>query len=74
MSYTLCYLWEKYSKGSKGQFPPVFNRSRWAAEWKGHRYSNQKLKKLLGWTPKVHFDEAAKRYFEYINEAVDAHD
>ena len=66
MSYFLCYAWEKYSKWSEGQLPPVFNRSRWAAEWKGHKYSNQKVKKLLGWTPKVGFKEAIQRYFDYI--------
>ncbi len=69
LSYLFCYAWEGYSKWSEGQFPPVFNRSRWAAEWKGHRYSNQKLKKLLGWTPNVRFDEATKRYFEYIKKS-----
>lgn len=67
-SYTLCWAWEKYSKSSKGQLPPVFNRSRWAAEWKGHTYSNRKLKEKTGWTPKVPFDEASKRYFSYIRE------
>lgn len=69
MSYALCCLWEKYSKSSKGQFPPVFNRSRWSAEWKGHSYSNRKLKELLGWKQRVHFEEAAKRYFEYVKRS-----
>lgn len=63
--YFLCYLWEKYSKWSKGQLPPAFNRRRCATYWKGNRYSNNKLKNLLGWKPKVSFDEASKRYFEY---------
>ncbi len=74
MSYSLCYLWEKYSEWSEGQVPPVFNRSRWAAEWKGHMYSNQKLKYLLGWSPEVPFDEAAKNYFNYIKECKNKHD
>ena len=69
LSYLLCFLWEKYSKWSEGQLPPVFNRSRWAAEWKGHRYSNQKLKNLLGWEPKVTTGEALKCYFEYSQKA-----
>jgi nucleoside-diphosphate-sugar epimerase len=67
-AYVFCYAWEKYSTWSDGQLPPVFNRSRWAAEWKGHRYSNRKLKTLLGWTPKINFTEATKRYFNYIKE------
>jgi nucleoside-diphosphate-sugar epimerase len=65
LSYFLCYVWEKYSDLSEGQLPPVFNRKKWSSYWKGNRYSNEKLKKLLGWKPKVDFKEAAMRYFEY---------
>ena len=54
----LCRLWESYSKSSKGQLPPAFNRRRCAAEWKGNRYSNQKLHDRLGWKPRVPMDEA----------------
>ena len=54
----LCLLWEKYCKWSKNQLPPVFNRRRCAAEWKGNRYSNQKLKDRLGWKPRVPMDQA----------------
>ena len=55
-------VWEKYSKWSKGQLPPVFNRRRCAAEWKGNHYSNQKLKDRLGWTPRVPMKEAMARF------------
>ena len=65
MAYLFCYLWEKYCQWSQGQFPLAFNRSRCSAEWKGNRYSNEKLKKLLGWKPSIPFAEASKRYFEY---------
>ena len=51
-------LWEKYSEWSKKQVPPAFNRRRCAAEWKGNRYSNQKLKERLGWRPKVPMKQA----------------
>lgn len=54
----LCSLWEKYSKWSKSQLPPVFNHRRCAAEWKGNRYSNEKLRRLLGWKPRVKMDAA----------------
>jgi len=64
ISYTLCYLWEKYSAWSQGQLPPAFNRSRWHAEWKRTQYSNHKLKTKLGWTPKVPMPEALNRYFQ----------
>jgi nucleoside-diphosphate-sugar epimerase len=62
-SYVLCTLWEKYSAWSQGQLPPVFNRRAWHAYWKGSRYSNAKLKQLLGWTPRVSTADALRRYF-----------
>lgn len=58
LAYVLCLLWEKYSKWSKGQLPPAFNRRRCAAEWKGNRYSNQKLHDRLGWKPRVNMNDA----------------
>lgn len=64
--YFLCYIWEKYSKWSEWQLPPVFNRRRCATDWKGNRYSNQKLKDLLGWKPRVSFEEGLKRFFDYM--------
>jgi nucleoside-diphosphate-sugar epimerase len=64
ISYALCYVWEKYSRWSEGQLPPVFNRKRWHAEWKKTRYSNQKLKTRLGWKPRVSTAEGLRRYIE----------
>jgi nucleoside-diphosphate-sugar epimerase len=61
-SYLLCYLWEKYADFSHGQLPPVFNRGRWHAEWKGSDYSNRKLKDELGWSQKVSTHEGMKLY------------
>jgi nucleoside-diphosphate-sugar epimerase len=49
----ICRAWEWYSVRSQGQLPPAFNRRRCAAEWKGNRYSNAKLRARLGWAPKV---------------------
>jgi nucleoside-diphosphate-sugar epimerase len=64
VSYLLCYFWEKYSEWSKGQLPPAFNRKRWHAYWKKTLYSNEKLKKRLGWVPKVSTGDALQRYFQ----------
>lgn len=64
VSYALCHLWEKYSIWSMGQLPAAFNRKRWHAYWKKTRYSNQKLKTLLGWMPKVPTSEGLRHYFE----------
>jgi nucleoside-diphosphate-sugar epimerase len=58
LAYGMCLLWEKYSKWSKGQLPPVFNRRRCSAEWKGSRFSNRKLHDRLEWKPKVSMEEA----------------
>ena len=65
LSYLLCFFWEKYSKWSNQQLPMVFSRSRWSSDWKGNKYTNDKLKRLLGWQPKVPFKEALNKYFEY---------
>jgi len=64
VGYGLCYLWERYSEWSEGQLPPAYNRRGWHATWKSTRYSNQKLKSLLGWTPRISTDEGMRRYFE----------
>ena len=57
-----CRIWESYSKRSQGQLPPVFNRRRCAAEWKGNRYSNEKLRTRLGWRQKVKMSDAMKLF------------
>jgi len=64
VSYAGCCLWEMYSKWSDEQLPPVFNRRRWHAYWKKTRYSNERTKAQLGWTPKVSMEEGFRRYFE----------
>ncbi len=58
VAYGLCTLWEEYSRRSQGQLPPAFNRRRCAAEWKGNRFSNQKLREKLGWRPRIGMNEA----------------
>jgi len=64
LSYTLCYLWEKYTEWSDEQLPPAFNRKRWHAYWKKTEYSNDKLKNQLGWAPKVRTEDGLKLFFE----------
>ena len=62
LAYGMCFLWEKYSKLSRGQLPPAFNRRRCAADWKGNRYSNQKLHERLGWKPRVPMEQAMEAF------------
>ena len=64
MSHAFCCLWEKYSRWSKGQLPPAFTESRWYNEWKKTNYSNDKLKRQLGWSPRVPMEEGLRRYFQ----------
>ena len=68
VSYALCSMWEKYSNWSEGQLPPVFSRRTWHSQWKKTHYSNKKLKKQLGWNPKVPMTEGLMRYFQSCRE------
>jgi nucleoside-diphosphate-sugar epimerase len=63
-SYLFCYLWEKYSEWSHNQLPPVFTRREWEATWKKTKYSNRKIKELLGWRPIVSTSEGLRIYFD----------
>jgi len=72
LAYGMCLFWEKYSKWSKGQVPPVFNQRRCAAEWKGNRYSNQKLHDRLGWKPRVNMEQAVASFLAQFVETADA--
>ena len=64
LSYMFCFVWERYSAWSHGQLPPVYNRRLWHAFWKRVRYSNRKLKTVLGWHQRVSSPEALRLYFQ----------
>jgi len=64
VSYVLCRIWEWYSKWSKGQLPPAYNRKMWHASWKKTHYSNAKLKSRVGWQPSVSTSEGLRLYFD----------
>jgi nucleoside-diphosphate-sugar epimerase len=66
----LSALWESYSTWSKGQLPPAYNRRGWYANWKKTGYSNDKLKRRLGWAPVVSTADAFERYFQSCRERV----
>lgn len=68
IAYRLCDLWERYSKRSKGQLPPVFNQRRCAAEWQGNRYSNRKARERLGWQPRVDMRSAMSAFLGQFGE------
>ena len=62
LAYGFSFAWEKYSRWSKGQLPPVFNRRRCSAEWKGNRFSNEKIRHRLGWRPRVPMKQAMEAF------------
>ena len=68
VSYGLSSLWEWYSNWSKGQLPPAYNRRGWYANWKKTRYSNEKLKRRLGWAPVVSTADGFESYFQSCRE------
>ena len=67
LAYAFSLLWEKYSEWSQGQLPPVFNRRRCAAEWKGNHYTNRKLQEKLGWKPRVRMSDAMAVFLSQFN-------
>lgn len=69
MSFLFCILWGIYSRWSQEQLPPVFNRKRWYNDWKGSKYSNNKLKRMIGWVPVVPTSEGLDRFFANCKEA-----
>jgi nucleoside-diphosphate-sugar epimerase len=62
LARALSWVWEKYSQHSHGQLPPVFNRRRCSAEWKGQRFSNQKIRQRVGWHPSVPMQQAMQAF------------
>ncbi len=71
LAFAMCFLWEKYSKWSKGQLPPAFNRRRCSAEWKDNCYSNRKLHERLGWKPRVPMNHAMDTFLSQFELNVD---
>lgn len=66
ISYMFCYAWEIFAKWSRGQLPAVFTRREWEATWKRTKYSNRRIKTVLGWKPRIPMDEALSRFFESL--------
>ncbi len=56
-----CLFFEYLTCRSKGNFPEIFSRYRVDAIWKPHRYTNRKLKSVLGWQPDYTLEEAFTR-------------
>jgi dihydroflavonol-4-reductase len=52
-----------YSDRTQGHLPAVFTPYKVDAMWRGHRFSNAKAKRELGWAPRVPMAEALDRGF-----------
>jgi nucleoside-diphosphate-sugar epimerase len=52
---------EWYSRKTENQIPVVLTRHRTNAMWRSFRYSNQKAKDLLQWTPSVSIQKAIEK-------------
>jgi nucleoside-diphosphate-sugar epimerase len=61
----LAWANEKYSDWTQEQIPKVFTRHRIAAMWKPLRYSNEKAKRLLDWSPSIDVDSAIERTLSF---------
>ncbi|HEV2320217.1 MAG TPA: NAD(P)-dependent oxidoreductase [Verrucomicrobiae bacterium] len=59
-AYWLCALCECGSRGFKQL--RRFNRRRCAADWKGNRFSNERLRQHLGWKPRVPMSQAMEKF------------
>lgn len=64
--YLFSYFWERYAIKSHYQIPPMINRRKSANFWKGNKYSNRKIREILGWQQRVPFSEASEKYFTYM--------
>jgi hypothetical protein len=42
----------------------VFNRRAWHVYWKKTYYSNDKIKRLVGWKQRVRTSDGLQRYFD----------
>ncbi|HXO32803.1 MAG TPA: hypothetical protein VN901_10665, partial [Candidatus Acidoferrales bacterium] len=62
---------ERYHAYSKGQIPLVLTPYRVHSAWRGHTYSNSKLKSI-GWRQAVPTQEALSRTFAYFNPNLSA--
>jgi nucleoside-diphosphate-sugar epimerase len=59
------WLVDRYSRYSKRQIPPALNPYKTASIWKGTRFDNAKIIKVLGWRQGVSTKEGLERHFEH---------
>jgi nucleoside-diphosphate-sugar epimerase len=68
-AYLLSAMYECFGKYLSRR-SPRFNRRRCAAEWKGNRFSNRKLREQLGWKPPIPIDQAMELFLAEFGSAI----
>jgi nucleoside-diphosphate-sugar epimerase len=63
-SRLMCAFGDLLSRKGGGEAFPL-NSRRWSHDWKSSRYSNEKAKRLLGWSPAVPLRDGLQRYYQY---------
>lgn len=59
------------SNRTQGHWPTLFKPYEVETLWKGHEYTNQKAKRMLGWAPAVQMTDALDQTFDYLkSEAI----
>ncbi len=74
VGFVFCLFWEKFSKWSKGQIPPVYTPREWAAYWKKTFYTNKKLKVKTGWSPRVSTADGLRVFFSSCRQGFSGKD
>ena len=72
--FLFCLIWEKFSKWSEGQIPPVYTPREWAAYWKKTFYTNKKLKEKTGWSPRVSTADGLRVFFSSCRQGASGKD
>ena len=65
----LSYLNQYYTRVTNGHLPDVFTPYKVKSMWQGHRFSNQKARQMLDWSPEIGMEEALKKTYDYLRTA-----
>jgi nucleoside-diphosphate-sugar epimerase len=66
MFWILSWFVESYSTFSKGQIPPALTPYKTASVYKKRRFNNDRLIRLLNWSPSVSTGEALSKHYSYL--------
>jgi nucleoside-diphosphate-sugar epimerase len=62
-----------YTERTEGHLPAVFTPYKVDTTWKGHRFSNEKAKRLLDWSPRIPMQDALDMTFAELTRAKKPH-